>query len=414
MWKIKGNRRLRVLAWVNILVCLSLYAASVVLYFTNQPAPEWRQVYDYEVWTLFAFATLYPIVGLLILVNQPRNVIGWILEGIGLLTAVTVFATQYAIFGIYTQPGSILLPSLALWLRGWLWVPMISLLALFLLLFPSGRYPSRRWRWVPYVLLLGIVASLVINLVSLENLPTTLTNTPVRNPPWDQFASLLILLLLFSLVASLLSLPFRWKEADALVRQQIKWVVFAGLLFGATFLLSDLVVERVWQDPTTRFIVANGFAMLSAAALAGAIFMAILRYRLFDIDVIIRRTTSYTILTALLALVYFGSIVVLQRLLAPITGESDLAVVLSTLLIAALFLPLRRRVQDAIDRRFFRRKYDAEKVLQQFAATARDETDLDALTAELLRVIQETMEPESVSLWLRQATDDRPRAMGRN
>jgi hypothetical protein len=134
-----------------------------------------------------------------------------------------------------------------------------------------------------------------------------------------------------------------------------------------------------------------------------AITFGVLRYRLWEIDVVIRRTTSYAIVTGLLALIYFGSVVVLQRVLSPVTGESTAAVVLSTLLIAALFLPLRRRVQAAIDRRFFRRKYDAEQVLAQFAATARDETDLDALTAELLRVIQETMQPEHVSLWLRPA-----------
>jgi hypothetical protein len=149
-------------------------------------------------------------------------------------------------------------------------------------------------------------------------------------------------------------------------------------------------------------------ALLSIAALALPISLAvgILRYRLFDIDVIIRRSTSYAILTALLAIVYFGSVVVLQRLLSPLTGESDAAIVLSTLLIAALFLPLRRRVQEAIDRRFFRKKYDAEQVLARFAATARDETDLDALTAELVHVIQETMQPEHVTVWLRQAGDD--------
>ncbi len=137
--------------------------------------------------------------------------------------------------------------------------------------------------------------------------------------------------------------------------------------------------------------------------------MAVLRYRLFDIDVIIRRTTSYALLTALLGLVYFGSVVVFQRLLAPLTGESTAAVVLSTLLIAALFLPLRRRVQDTIDRRFTGRKYDAQKTLEAFAATVRNETDLDALTAELVRVIQETMEPENVTVWLREPTADGPR-----
>ncbi|MBP6017333.1 MAG: hypothetical protein KA586_11480 [Candidatus Promineofilum sp.] len=131
--------------------------------------------------------------------------------------------------------------------------------------------------------------------------------------------------------------------------------------------------------------------------------IGMLRYRLFDIDVIIRRTTSYAIITALLALVYFGSIVVLQRLMTPLIGQSDVAVVLSTLLIAVLFFPIRRRVQDVIDRRFNRSRYDAEKTIEAFAATVRNETDLEQLTTELLRVIQQTMEPESLSIWLRKS-----------
>jgi hypothetical protein len=147
-------------------------------------------------------------------------------------------------------------------------------------------------------------------------------------------------------------------------------------------------------------------ASLGIPVIGLGLVMAVLRYRLFDIDIIIRRTTSYAILTGLLLLVYFGTVVILQRLLSPLTGESRVAVVLSTLIIAALFLPLRRRVQATIDQRFFRQKYDAEKVLNAFAATVRDETDLDALTAELARVIQETMQPEFVSVWL--APTDRP------
>jgi hypothetical protein len=155
--------------------------------------------------------------------------------------------------------------------------------------------------------------------------------------------------------------------------------------------------------------ILSNLAALSIPVIGLGLAMAVLRYRLFDIDVIIRRTTSYAILTGILLLVYFGTIVVLQRLLSPLTGNSQAAVVLSTLLIAALFLPLRRRVQDAIDRRFFRQKYDAEQVLEQFAATVRDETDLDALTAELVRVIQETMQPEFVSVWLKPAAAERTR-----
>ena len=156
------------------------------------------------------------------------------------------------------------------------------------------------------------------------------------------------------------------------------------------------------EVPDTIQPVLDIMGALSLGLMGITLAIAVTRYRLFDIDVIIRRTTSYAILTGMLLLVYFGSIVVLQRLLSPITGESQAAVVLSTLLIAALFLPLRRRVQDAIDRRFFRKKYDAEQVLAQFAATVRDETDLDALTAELVRVIQETMQPEFVSVWLKE------------
>ena len=186
---------------------------------------------------------------------------------------------------------------------------------------------------------------------------------------------------------------------DAASRAQLRWGlggVIVGLgLFFLTFIPVFIPVPE-WLEAILIAPSALGFGVMGIG-----LGIAVMRYRLFDIDVIIRRTTSYALLTALLALVYFGSVVVLQGVLSPITGDSTAAVVLSTLLIAALFLPLRRRVQGVIDRRFFRKKYDAEQVLARFAATARDETDLDALTVELLRVIQETMEPESVGLWLR-------------
>ncbi len=191
---------------------------------------------------------------------------------------------------------------------------------------------------------------------------------------------------------------------DAVGRAQLRWALGGAIAGLGFFFLTFIPVFLPVPAPVENFLNATtgfGFGIMGIA-----LGIAVLRYRLFDIDVIIRKTTSYAILTALLALVYFGSVIILQRALSPITGDSTAAVVLSTLLIAALFLPLRRRVQAAIDRRFFRKKYDAEQVLARFAATARDETDLDELTAELARVIQETMEPESVSVWLR-PTDER-------
>jgi hypothetical protein len=142
---------------------------------------------------------------------------------------------------------------------------------------------------------------------------------------------------------------------------------------------------------------------LAVMAIPAAIAIAILRYRLYDIDVIIRKTLLYGALTGLLALVYFGSVVLLQGLFEALTGQSSpIVIVISTLLIAALFIPLRRRLQRAIDRRFFRQKYDAQQVLAQFAKTARDEVELEALTAELARVTRETVQPESLTIWLRE------------
>ena len=191
-------------------------------------------------------------------------------------------------------------------------------------------------------------------------------------------------------------------------RQQAKWFVFALAIFLVSTALYFALSIAFERHPTSSYnpfgdVVAMVTGKLSAVLIPIAIGLAILRYRLWDIDIVIRKTLVYTVLTGLLALLYFGSVVLLQRLVGAVTGieQSTLAVVVSTLVIAALFTPLRRRIQNAIDRRFFRKKYDAQQVLAQFALTARDETDLDALTAELARVVDETLQPEHVSVWLR-------------
>jgi len=199
-------------------------------------------------------------------------------------------------------------------------------------------------------------------------------------------------------ILCLAALVVRFRRAGSVERQQMTWLVLATAIFAAAYLLGFLTTS--WNSETNRWNILWMVAMLLIPAAIG---IAILRYRLFDIDVIIRKTLIYTVLTALLALVYFGSVILLQGLLGALTGVegSTLAVVISTLAIAALFTPLRRRIQDGIDRRFFRKKYDAQQVLARFAQTARDETDLDALLAELVRVVDETLQPEHVSVWLR-------------
>jgi hypothetical protein len=264
------------------------------------------------------------------------------------------------------------------------------------LVFPRPKWLLSRF-WPGSVVLIYLPWLLIFNIVYLYNLHDRAGYYQTAQVIYVVQIVLLMTVTLASLVHTALT------ERDPVARSQFKWIalgmssfVFFGvggwllgnLILGGTTTLLGSVVYIIGQLGWFLFPITVG--------------IAILRYRLFDIDVIIRRTTSYAILSGILLLVYFGSIVVLQRLLSPLTGNSQAAIVLSTLLIAALFLPLRRRVQDSIDRRFFRKKYDAEQVLAQFAATVRDETDLDALTAELVRVIQETMQPEFVSVWLKE------------
>ena len=249
----------------------------------------------------------------------------------------------------------------------------------FTLVFPRPKASIVRHSWLAYVPFL--IGALIL---------ATLLITNTWQPGW--YGTLLMLLAaLISLGHSALTMR------DSVSRAQLLWA-FGGFALGMGLFLFNFPAAFGWVgDAAYAFTVV---ASLGIPVMGLGLAIAVLRYRLFDIDVIIRRTTAYAILTALLALVYFGSVVVLQQFLTPLTGDSAPAVVLSTLLIAALFLPLRRRVQDLIDRRFFRQKYDAEKTLAAFSATVRNETDLDALTTELVRVIQETMQPEFASVWL--------------
>ena len=270
---------------------------------------------------------------------------------------------------------------------------------LFILLpfiFPNGHF-------VP-----GWMAWLVVPLLVLTVVATTLPQLglPVTNSLYAM--SLLVTFLLWFLAAGYSSV-YRYKRVSSPTeRQQTKWVV-AGIL-GTFLLFVPFTIASVWfppAEPTPErlafmFLMFTPFYVVSYLAVPVGIAFAILRYRLWDIDVIVRKTLVYVVLTALLALVFFGVVTLLSSLFSVVSGQqSSLAIVVSTLVIAALFNPIRRRVQSGIDRRFFRKKYNAQQVLARFALTARDETDLDALTVELVQVVQETLQPENVSLWLK-------------
>ena len=268
------------------------------------------------------------------------------------------------------------------------------------LLFPSGRLPSPGWRPFAWLSVLLVAAGTIVAAIS----PAPGVGLSVRNPfgivslpNLNQQLQALMFVLIFVASASLVA---RLHRARGVERQQIKWVAYAGALGGGAALPTYTVLEAV----NLPWLHLAGYvpALVGILGVPTAVGIAITRYRLYDIDILINRTLVYGTLTATLVALYLVGIVVLQRVFVYLTGQqSTLAVVASTLLIAAMFNPLRRRIQSFIDRRFYRRKYDARKTLEAFSAKLRDEMNLEALNNELVAVVRETMQPAHVSLWLR-------------
>jgi hypothetical protein len=352
---------------------------------------------------LFASYLAFPVVGALIASKRPRNPIGWICLADGLVWALINLVQYYSVYGLAAS-GSVPFPVGIFALTAWGWVPAVGLLGTYLLLlFPDGRLPSRKWR--PLAWICG--AQMVLLSVVIFLTPGPLLGLGgARNPfgleglPWLAAAQLVLISLLpVCMLASVLSLVLRYRRSGGEVRQQIKWIAFVASFFGLVFLihvLRALVLPGVAPGLTQYVLI------LSSAGVPTAIGFAVLRYRLYDIDVVINRALVYGSLSAMLVAIYFGGVVFLQYVFRALAGgESQLAVVASTLAIAALFDPLRRRVQEFVDRRFYRRKYDAAKTLEAFSVRLREETDLGTLSEHLIGVVGETMRPSHVSLWLR-------------
>jgi hypothetical protein len=390
------------LAWLLCALSLVLTALSLLLLFSTL---SHAGVPVYPFWpvnTLLALGN--SIVGAVVASRRPRHPIGWLMCASGLIWGVVHFSGEYAIYTLLAVPGSLPAGKAVAWFFTWLWAPAMGLVVFLGLLFPTGQLPSRRWR--PFAWLSVLITMLAIVLSVFAPGPI-LGLGPIRNPLGvEGFPHLyeplqsLMLVLVFVGSASMLG---RLRQARGVERQQIKWPAYTVMMAATGGVLTYTISEAIGA----RWLELAGFVVF-IAALVGfptSIGIAIVRYRLYDIDRIINHTLVYGSLTAILATVYFGTIVVLQRLFVVLTGqESTLAVVASTLVIAALFNPLRRRVQAFVDRRFYRRKYDARKTLEAFSAKLRDETNLDALSDDLMGVVRETMQPTHVSLWLRPDT----------
>ncbi len=363
----------------------------------------------------------YGLAALVVARHQPGNLVGWVLAGIVVGVGMSSVSLGY-VEGSDDRAGQPL-GVLAAWVGQWAYVVWIGLAVLFLpLLFPTGRLPSPRWRPGAWLAL----AALIFGAVSEAVVPTLEVDTEsggtatIANPIGldGRLVDVLYLsgnvLLVLSVVGAVASLITRLRIARGRERQQVKWVAWTLGLGAAGMAVAVIAASfepanGVAEGSAAVLYVVGAIGWFGTLAILGlgvpaAIAVAIVRHQLYDIDVLINRTLVYGALTVMLALVYFGGVAGMQYLFRALTGQAQqpqLVVVASTLLIAALFTPLRRRIQSFIDRRFYRRKYDAAKTLEAFSAKLRDETDLDALNNELVGVVRETMQPAHVSLWLR-------------
>ena len=407
------SRRAAWLAWSMCALCVALAAGSFLLALLNGRSPR-EILIDEGIVAVATLAVAFSVVGALIASHRPANPIGWIFCAAAVFQGVSICGYEYATYALLTQPGSLPLGAEASWIAQWIWAPGLGLILVFLpLLFPDGRPPSRRWRPVAWLGGLSIGLNFVSAVVFLW---------PQRGPalvgpegPAEEGASHAMFVVVefaafpMMLVAGLgavVSLVIRFRRSRGAERQQIKWFAFASALtFAFVF---------VWEGMlgAESALLQALFAVLSVVlvpAIPVATGIAILRYRLYDIDRIINRALVYGILTAVLVLTYVGAVVAMQEVFRTLAGgESQLAVVASTLAIAALFGPLRRRVQTFIDRRFYRNKYDAARTLAAFNARLREETDLDELGDDLVRVVTETLQPAHASLWLSGPGPPRP------
>ena len=350
----------------------------------------------------------------LILRRQPANRVAW-------LMMMTAYAASNPLSplmeSLRTPPDSLTLEIwILIWIDNWSWTLLIFPIFLIPLHFPDGRLISPRWRWVN-ILAVGLTGFMMIaggfsDMIGPVNESWLIPN-PIGFFPSAIFNDIFLIFwgipVLTVIGASVISLFIRYRSSGLVTRDQIKWVLYGGVLFfvsyGLAFYLNETFSDTTW---------VNLIFSLSLVTFPVAITIAILRYRLYDINLIIRRTAQYAVLTGLLAFLYFGGIVLLQGVFENVSGEGDspLITVVSTLGIAALFNPLRTRVQEAIERRFYRQKYDSEQSLARFAAAARDEVDLDVLTESLVSLVQQTMQPTGASLLLRNEPNQRPASGG--
>jgi hypothetical protein len=398
------------LAWSLWALSLTLTGLALLLLALNLAHPH---THTFDTWLDSTLnAVFFSTVGAIVASRRPENPVGWLLCLWALGESISHFSAQYAIYALLAQPDSLPAGEAMAWVSSWLLFIVIGLSVFSILLFPTGRLPSRRWRWVTWLTVAFVLVGAISGAFSSGPIYDL---GPIRNPlGLEGFSDLsdsifLNMVALVLVVAAALSVFVRLRGATGVERQQIKWFAYAAAATVMGLVLAHIIPDVI-DVPLWFERIGHAIFLSLLPAIPISIGIAILRYRLYDIDIIINRTLVYGSLTATLALVYFGVVTATQAILRTLTSQQELpqlAIVVSTLVIAALFNPLRRRIQSFIDRRFYRRKYDVRKTLEDFSAQLRNETDLDALSDDLVGVVRETIQPAHASLWLRPDTPPR-------
>jgi hypothetical protein len=398
-----SQARARRLAWGIWGAGIAFSAVAIVLGIVDAGDPV-RETGDLVFLIGFAVVALaMGTVGALVAARQPRNAVGWVLDAGAAVLALSGLAEEWAMRTLFIAPGSLPGGEIMAWVSQWCFLPaVVQVPSLLLVLFPDGRPPSRGWRPAVW-LAVSATATLALGTALA---PAYIGYEEFKGVPGpfgvDQVRGLGQVLWVVGLAGTAVAIPiaaaamiFRLRRSRGVERQQVKWVATAAGIFAVAVLITMAGVAAGHVDVAALMIVTFPLIPIAAG-------VAILRHRIYDIDLVINRALVYGALTALLAGTYIGLALLMSLALEPLTGGSDLAIALSTLAVAALVRPARRRIQAAVDRRFYRRKYDAERTLERFATRLRAQTDLDALRAEVTGVVRDTMQPAHVSLWLRE------------
>ena len=391
---------------VELATILVAFAATTLAWLNrNTPTPPEQSLGSKAVDIAFPIAALtFVAVAELILRRRPRHVVAWMFLVLALSAELLLTSEGYGLYATVTAPGALPWGGTVMWLSSWIWSPPTSALVVALLVFPDGRPISRRWWIVAWVAILG--ASLQ-GVADAYRVPLEVTTVPLDTPLGTPFPAAMLDLMSaigsyvwsVAALAAGASLIVRFRRASGVERQQLKWVAYGSAIASLALVFATFGYAVPDIGPFGAGVAAFSVLLVPVTAT-----LAILRYRLYDIDVVIERTLVYAALTASLIATYWALVLLLQSLLRPITAGSEVAVAASTLATLALVQPLYARIRRAVDRRFYRARYDAERAVDRFVTELSGEVELGAVRASLLAAVGETLQPSQASVWLRDSS----------